>query len=125
MGRKDDERKGRIISGRKDDEKGRKGKEEGRLWSYIVDRRDRRGEMHFTPPFKAFDEINADADTLGSPSSSIVLGKAPRMGTGAFEVRPSPPKPPPPAAPHAAAKRKPGEKAAAKAAAKAAKVDKV
>ena len=53
MGRKDDERKGRIISGRKDDEKGRKGKEEGRLWLYVVDRRDRRGEMRFTPPPEA------------------------------------------------------------------------
>ena len=34
--------------------------------------------------------IHRDADTLGSPSASVVLGKAPRTGTGAFEVRSTP-----------------------------------
>ena len=80
-----------------------------------------------TTHFLAQAAINADADTLGSPSSSIVLGKAPRMGTGAFEVRSTVPKQPAPPAEPAAAKRKAGEKAvkAAKKAAKGAKVDKV
>lgn len=35
--------------------------------------------------------INNDLDRLGSPSSSIVVGKPPRTGTGAFEVRATPP----------------------------------
>ena len=77
-----------------------------------------------TTHFLAQAAINADADTLGSPSSSIILGKAPRMGTGAFEVRSSALKP---AEPPAAAKRKTGSKEAkaAKKAAKGAKVDPV
>ena len=80
-----------------------------------------------TTHFLAQAAMHGDADTLGSPSSSIVLGKAPRMGTGAFEVRSTVPKQPEPPAEPAAAKRKAGEKAAkaAKKAAKGAKVDKV
>ena len=80
-----------------------------------------------TTHFLAQAAINADADTLGSPSSSIVLGKAPRMGTGAFEVRSTVPKQPEPPAKPAVAKRKADEKAAkaAKKGAKGAKVDKV
>ena len=33
--------------------------------------------------------INQDSDTLATPSSSIIIGKPPRTGTGAFEVRSS------------------------------------
>ena len=80
-----------------------------------------------TSHFLAQAAINADADTLGSPSASIVLGKAPRMGTGAFEVRSTPPEQPGQPEQPAAAKRKAGQKEAkaAKKAPKAAKVDQV